>query len=256
MIMIKNTENLTGVSVIGDYHDLYRLVEAFHSLSFDEESEKNHKYYDMSIQLLGVCYDIRHAYMGDREVCFENNGLDEDTKRFQGIIAPSKNVYYQCNILYPDMMYAMIGLNELIRIRMRDLSKSRGSYAIAFDQHVIWDEAISTIRMFQAAFAKCLRETISATSYTRWIKLMTNDDQLLHYMYPQYMDHLNLRFIHMTREKRLKNLSSLAKKISEYHREKEYIAIHQSIQAGMAKYKCTADQIRIQGNEFPEVWEW
>lgn len=30
MITVKNTENLTGVSISGDYNDLENLVDAFH----------------------------------------------------------------------------------------------------------------------------------------------------------------------------------------------------------------------------------
>lgn len=62
MISVQSTPNLTGVTISGDYDDLYSLVEAFHEITINEYSEKHHKYIGISIRVLGLCYDIRHAY--------------------------------------------------------------------------------------------------------------------------------------------------------------------------------------------------
>ncbi len=68
MITITNTPNLTGVTISGDFNDLYNLVEAFHEITINEYSEKHHRYIEISTRVLGLCYDIRHAYQGDREI--------------------------------------------------------------------------------------------------------------------------------------------------------------------------------------------
>ena len=65
MISIRNTENFTGVTIRGDFDDFYSLVEAFFEITIDEFSEKYQKYISASTRLLGICYDIRHAYMGE-----------------------------------------------------------------------------------------------------------------------------------------------------------------------------------------------
>ncbi|HAH95358.1 MAG TPA: hypothetical protein DHD79_10740 [Firmicutes bacterium] len=56
-------------------HDLERLVEAFHNITIDEDSEKYQGLIRMSTRVLGVCYDVRHAYQGDREIELVDNGM-------------------------------------------------------------------------------------------------------------------------------------------------------------------------------------
>ncbi|MDW7662816.1 MAG: hypothetical protein SCL54_15520, partial [Bacillota bacterium] len=75
MIKITTTEQLAGVRLVGDYEDLYQLVDAIHEIVVDEYSEKYEKhsrYAAASLRVLGVCYDIRHAYQGDRDVITES----------------------------------------------------------------------------------------------------------------------------------------------------------------------------------------
>lgn len=81
MIKLENTENLTGISIIGDYYDLDNLVEAFHTITVDEFSGEHSEYVEMSTRILSICYDIRHAYQGDREVVLMDNNMDEYKRR-------------------------------------------------------------------------------------------------------------------------------------------------------------------------------
>ena len=79
MITAKNTPNNLGVAIYGDYMDFENLSEALHDVIGDED--ENDGYYSSRIRILGVCYDIRHAIMGDREYEFVDNGLDDDKRR-------------------------------------------------------------------------------------------------------------------------------------------------------------------------------
>ena len=56
MIKITNTENLTGVTVSGDFYDLEKVVDALHDITIDEYFEKNTQYINISLIVLGVCY--------------------------------------------------------------------------------------------------------------------------------------------------------------------------------------------------------
>ncbi len=54
-----------------------RNIGALHAIV---GSEEEHPTYDMArIRALGVCYDIRHALMGNREMEFVENGLDDSS---------------------------------------------------------------------------------------------------------------------------------------------------------------------------------
>lgn len=56
----------TGVAIYGDFMDFETLYEQLHEIVGDEEDFP--AYYDARIRVLGVCYDLRHALMGDREI--------------------------------------------------------------------------------------------------------------------------------------------------------------------------------------------
>lgn len=256
MIIIRNTENLTGVTISGDYNDLYNLVEAFHDITIDEYSEKHQKYVEMSTRVLGLCYDIRHAYQGDREIEFVDNNMTEDKMKWHSIITPKSNVYYNCNYLYPEMFFVMLALNTLVELRIKDLTKTKYIYKEALDKKVIWDETIATIRLFQAEFVKCVKGTFTEATFARWMKVMNSDYIGIEDIAGQYIDLLNIRYINMTKEKRLKNLSPIAKRIAEFRYDNDHNEIKKVVTEAAREYGCIPEYIRLQGIEYPENFEW
>lgn len=256
MITIKNTENLGGVTISGDFNDLYNLVEAFYAITIDEYSEKHKRYIEMSIRVLGLCYDIRHAYQGDREVEFVDNNMDEDKMKFHSTIAPKSNLYYKCNYLYPEMFFIMLALNELVKIRIKELTKTRYIYKEAMDKNVVWDDKIAAIRAFQAEFVKCVKEVLAEASFNRWLKVMNQEYLNIEEIAGQYLDLLNIKYINMNKEKRLKNLASIAKRIAEYSHDREHEEIMEVVTAAAREHECSKGDIRIKGIEYPEDIVW
>lgn len=256
MITIKNTEKLTGVCISGDFYDLDKLVDAFYAVTIDEFSEKNRNYIEMSTRVLGLCYDVRHAFQGDREVELVDNGMDEDKMRFHSIIAPKKNVYYKCNYFYPEMFFVMLALNELIKLRIRDVVKSKYVYNEAFDKNVIWDDKIATIRCFQSEFMKCVKELLTETSFKRWLSLMNADYINIEQIAGQYIDFLNIKYINMSKEKRLKNLNIIARMIAGFSSDSEHLNIKEVVAKAAKEYGCPEGDIQLQGIEYPDEIVW
>ena len=68
MIKIRNTNNLLGITILGDYEDLSALRDALYYYTELFLSNQDHPdAYDCQQSILGLCYDIRHAYQGDRD---------------------------------------------------------------------------------------------------------------------------------------------------------------------------------------------
>ena len=77
MITIKTTPNFYGISLQGDYLDLNELYDSISR--YLELYMKNNEFYPYHEYeyLLSLNYDIRHAYMGTRNVEIkENNASD------------------------------------------------------------------------------------------------------------------------------------------------------------------------------------
>ena len=257
MISIRNTENLTGVTISGDFGDLFALVDSFHDITIDEYSEKYHEYIEASTRMLGICYDIRHAYMGDREIALVDNNLDEDKKKWHSIKAPNQNVYYECNCLYPEMIFAMITINELINVRIKALTKKNSlSYDLYIDKKVIWDKTITVLRGFQRAFTECVRETLTPNLYLRWLSSISKPYVPIHLMAKQYLDIINLKYIDMPKERRLKNFTAITRRIADYWNDDEYHEVKRGIAQAAKIHGCAESEIALRGVDYPDEIEW
>lgn len=73
MITAETTKKGTGIQIWGDYGDLYFLYESISKLMLTEEDTQN-KYAIARGRLISFfCYELRHAYQGDRDlksVCY------------------------------------------------------------------------------------------------------------------------------------------------------------------------------------------
>ncbi|NPV27266.1 MAG: hypothetical protein HPY81_07460 [Firmicutes bacterium] len=251
MIFAKNTLNSAGVAIYGDYMDFKNLYEALHTVLGNED-----EFIECDaarIRVLGVCYDLRHALMGDREIEFIDNGIDEEKKKRMLVLAPDKNVYLKIYVLWPEMLFVTIALNEFLELYARKLSKTRYGSDIFTAKKVIWDHSITQVRMLQAAVAECLKQTVSDNIYARILNILNGRFVYVDRYITQYLDILNERFIKMNKEKRLKNLSTIAKRIAE--RGQEYRDLEHQLREEAQKYNCSVDDLRLE-LDFPEDIEW
>jgi len=72
----------------------------------------------------------------------------------------------------------------------------------------------------------------------------------------QYIDLLNIKYINMTKEKRLKTLSGIAKRIVEFRYDDEHKAIKEVVMEATNEHRCDPGAIRLKGIEYPEDFEW
>ncbi|MCR4442438.1 MAG: hypothetical protein QHH10_09445 [Peptococcaceae bacterium] len=251
MIFARNTPNNAGVAVYGDHMDFENLYKALHTVVGNED-----EFIECgaaSIRVLGICYDLRHALMGDREIEFIYNGMDEEKKKRMLVLAPDKNVYLKIRVLWPEMLFVTIALNEFMELYAQKLAKTRYGIDLFVSNKVIWDHSIAQVRMLQAAVAECLKQTVSDNIYARILNILNGKFVYVDRYITQYLDILNERFIKMSKEKRLKNLSTIAKRIVE--RGQEYRDLELQLREDAKKYNCSVDDLRLD-LDFPEDIEW
>lgn len=145
MLRVTNTDNLMGMVIHGDYKDLCRLRESLARI--------NDLYYDNLAELysltksmdgtpnritnlehereyfLSLNYDIRHAYMGERNYELEDNlseSLSDKQSRFMNDSKTSDkyarlfemtrhgNLQYSVEILYPFAIYYMYAIRDYL----------------------------------------------------------------------------------------------------------------------------------------------
>lgn len=66
MLEIKVTENYAGIEVKGDCNDFEQLYDCIFKIVGDGEEYPTLEKF--RIQILALCYDLRHAKQGNREI--------------------------------------------------------------------------------------------------------------------------------------------------------------------------------------------
>ena len=250
MIFVKSTPNNAGVSIYGDHRDFEELYEAMHTVVGGEDEFTS--FSSARFRVLGVCYDIRHALMGDREIEPVDNGMAPDMMKRQGMIVPTQNIYLKINVLWPEILFVTMALNDFITLYTRKKA-GRNCYYPILDKQNIWDGAIAQVRVLQAAIDECIKETVADASYSRVKNLLIHSYTWLEDYATQYLDMLNCRFIKMDKEKRLKNIPTMAKRLAE--QGEEYRRVEEEIEAVARENNCPVENVKSI-EEYPEDWEW
>lgn len=239
MLYAMNTPNNLGLAIHGDYMDFDELYDALHDI-IGEDGEFS-SYDSVKLHVLALCYDLRHALMGDREIDFVDNGMDSNKMKKLGKITPEKNVYLITHILWPEALFLQMALNDFIYLNHKKCKYPQ------------WDKTTIAIRNFQAAIADGLKEVVSETSFKRLLNIMYTDFPWLDGYATQYLDLLNCRFIKMNKEKRLKSIASMAKNLAE--ETPEYKEVKMDVLMAARKHQCPVEEIQLE-LDFPEEYEW
>lgn len=250
MIHILNTPHNAGIAIHGDNLDFDALYRALHTIVGDDGE---HLSLDSArMRVLGICYDIRHALMGDREVEFVDNGMTEDKMRRLSTITSSKNVYLKINVLWPEILFVMMALNDFVRVYAH--KQARQSYDVMLDNRNIWDAGIAQVRAFQAAVVQCIKDHVSDNSFRRMMNLLNSNYAVLDDYVTQYVDVLNGKFIALDPEKRLKSIPTMTKRLVE--QGDEYLQLRSEIMWAAKSYDCLPANIEMQGVACHEDIEW
>lgn len=168
-----------------------------------------------------------------------------------GIVAPDKNLYLKINVLWPEMLFVTMALNDFINLYAR--KKAKLKFEFILDRRNIWDPYIAIVRLFQSEIAKCVKETVSEASFARMMNIMNKDYPWMDGYITQYLDLLNLKFINMNSEKRLKSIPTMAKRLAE--QGDEYQRVKEEVIVAAKEYGRSVEDIRLR-EEYPEEIVW
>ena len=191
MIIVENTKNLLGVRIKGDYQDLDNLHSAIGRLSdlyftsFMKQAEYNHEIGEMTDEefryarihysrahecILGLNYDIRHAFQGDRNTEYMYNNSENigmlaeciyevdheslDTEREKG---KDGNLYFSVEILYPWALYYSMWFGNILDNFYTDAMRAELDFEYPEITYRI-DEA--QISLFNTLFWKCVIDAL------------------------------------------------------------------------------------------------
>lgn len=278
MLSFKTTENNLGITISGDYDDLYELHTSLSNLAGYEGQIID--YNSVSLRILGICYDIRHAYMGDREIELIDNGINEEIKKYHGKLYPNYNLHYSVNILWIEAIFSVLALEELIKIATdkklskkyindeelgfwikdeKDKKEHFRKYRIEKEIRLPYD--VSIARLYQTGIWKALVEVIGINRYRR-IKNATASDEYDQYnelkykgFCTQYLDIFNMEYLYSALEKRPTLLASYINKLIKL--DSEYLELEYDIKKYAKENNImNITDIQLTNVDYPEEIQW
>lgn len=239
MLNVNITPNCAGLQVDGDFYDFDQLYIALHEIVGEEDEYT--EYSAVRIRVLGFCYDLRHANMGDRKVVHVDNGLTNEILKYHGIVGVKKNLYLSFNTYLPEILFITMALNDFIKLYEKKV------------KHPIWNETIATVRILQSKITGCLEKILTPHKF----KMMMNTinpywQDYVNYA-TQYLDLLNIRFLDWDSEKRLKNINIIAKRLAE--KGEEYQSVKKDVYEAAVKNDTHPNEMELK-IDYPEEINW
>ena len=254
MVTMQLTPNYTGVRISGSRDDFEAIVDAIYDLTIDEEHPESLKYHTVSIRTLGLCYDIRHAAMGDREVELLDEAITPFMYEDEDEIVRYKEARFSCHCLLPEMCFIIMALNCLMDYRGKTLVNQKVSRET--DPRVIWDPSIALMRSFQSIFIACVEKELAPATMTRFRNSLHKGSHHVTDMHRQFLDLKNIEFIGYSPEKRKKSISIIAKRLSEFIWNPEYRTLAAELEFSAAEYGVHPSELTFNGLEYPEEHDW
>lgn len=257
MITTKPTKNLTGVTIQGDFNDFCKLVDSIHRITGVEESSSDF-YFGVKNRLLGVCYDIRHAYMGDRDIVLRDNGITTETMDWHSIIVPTQNVYYSVNILFPEAIFVAAATPNIYLyahlnygMRGKTIAQKR---SIPYFLHSDYMRDKANIDALCAGIWQALGEVIGDEELEKISILLERTGEDFANYATHYIDKCNIELLKTAVEKRKDKLRNIAKRIMK--KPGGYMSLEADLKYSAKKYKTTIYDLEDPRIEYPEEIEW
>jgi len=253
MIEAKATEKLTGVTIQGDYDDFYQLTEAFHNAAGLDLNPKD-PYYSVGMRALGVCYDIRKAYQGDRDIILRDNGMHEESMKWHNLITPKQNVYYSVNILFPEVLFAAMSVQDLCGMaKQRPGNRKGDEWARPYtDVMFLKDKAV--LKVFAVSIWEAFAGTIGSEEADKVLRLYQRTDESYYQYVTQYVDQLNIEYLRTAVDKRPDKLRNIAKRIAR--KPDAYYRLENEMKYQAKKLDTTIHDLVDANVKYPEEIEW
>lgn len=257
MLQVKPTEHLTGITIQGDYKDFYELVDSIYRITGLDDDPKE-IYYGVKNRLLGMCYDIRHAFMGDRDIVLEDNGMSDEVMKWHEMITPTQNVYYSVNVLFPEAIFVAVSVPQMY-IFSSVYYGMKGKRKEADDQlppvpysDYIRDKA--NLDVLCAGVWQALGKVIGDEELEKLIRLIQRTDESYIYYVTHYIDKCNIELLKTESDKRKDKIRNIAKRIVK--KPQAYINMEDDLRYWAKEYKTSIYELQDPNIEYPEDFEW
>ncbi|MDO4554484.1 MAG: hypothetical protein Q4B70_04985 [Lachnospiraceae bacterium] len=255
MLRTKPTEHLMGITIQGDYNDFSQLVDSIYSITgLDDDPED--MYYGVKNRLLGICYDIKHAYQGDRDVILVDNNMDRDKMKWHEVITPEQNVYYSVEILFPEAIFVAAAVPHMYMLSDKyygsRANKSEMSIPPVPYSNLMRDKA--NLDVLCGGIWQALGQVIGDDELEKIIHSYHLTREAYMDYATHYIDKCNIELYKTPVDKRKDKLRNIAKRIVK--KPYAYYSMEQNLKYWAKEYKTNIYALEDPKLEYPEEIEW
>lgn len=260
MITARPTPHLTGITLEGEFDDFSEIVDSIYRITGLEE-DQNAPYWGVKNRLLGLCYDIRHAYQGDRNVLLTKNGVHDELMKWHAMVLPKNNVHYSVEILFPEAVFVALSVPELYQ----SSSLYYGTYArkhkdpndtdiVNNYSDYLRDRAL--MDWLCATILHALAEVIGDDELEKLIRYRDRYgfDNIFRRYATHYIDKCNIEYLRTDPEKRSNKLRNIAKRMLQL--PDAYMRMRAELELAARRYGCSIYELDDPRLEYPENIEW
>ncbi|MEG1958140.1 MAG: hypothetical protein RR071_10480 [Lachnospiraceae bacterium] len=255
MLQTKPTEHLMGITIQGDYNDFSELVHSIYNITGLEDNSKD-MYYGVKNRLLGICYDIRHAYQGERKVVLVNNNMDKDKMKWHEMITSEQNVYYSVELLFPEAIFAAAAVPKMYLFSDtyygNPANKSEKNFPPVPYSNLMKDKA--NLDVLCGGIWKALGEVIGDEELKKIMHTYHLERESYMDYATHYIDKCNIELYKTAVDKRKDKLRNIAKRIVK--KPQAYSSMEQNLKYWAKEYKATIYELKDPTLEYPEEIEW
>lgn len=241
MLSIQSTPHATGATISGDYFDF----DSFLTSAFAIIGETN-KYYDYQsthTRLTKNLVDLAAARKGHEAIHFVDNGASREQMKEKDIVGPQKNVYFATNVLWPELLFTILGLHDYIRLQSKDAA------------HPQLHRDLAELHLFQAKVVEALEVALPDEDFTDLKQALISPERSTEEYATQYIDMLSVSYLKVPKEERIVLLPKIARSVMIG--STDYDGFKQKVLAEANKTKSSIHDIKLTA-EYPEkdTIEW
>ncbi|WP_249028571.1 DUF6904 family protein [Tannockella kyphosi] len=251
MISVIPTKNLLGVTIQGDYGDFYQLTRSIHNLS-GYDAEDDLRTYGVMMRLLGLCYDIRHAYQGDRNVLFVDNNMYPELQDFHDITCSDKNAYFSVEVFFPEIIFLACSVPTLYRFCKENYGKAMDVLpAVPLTQYYL---DVANLNFLFASVWQAIGEVIGEEDVMKIRRSYDKNPEDYTLYTTQFVDKCNIEYYKTNVSKRKDKLRIITKRIVS--KTGIYYDMEENFEYWAEKYKTSIYELSDPKLEYPEEVEW
>ncbi|WP_342526957.1 hypothetical protein MKY84_00390 [Chryseomicrobium sp. FSL W7-1435] len=235
MLTIQSTPYATGATISGDIWDF----DAFLTAAFDliGETNKYYEYQSTHERLHAALVKLAAARKGKADVLLVSNGASRDQLKQQSTITPERNVYFGYKMLWPELLFTALGLNDFVLLRTKNIKHPH--------LHLYTME----VRLFQAKVIEALEVAMPDEDFSDVKQALLSPERSTEDYATQYVDMLALSYLNVPKEERKGLLPKIARNIIVGGND--YEAFKQKVIAEANKTKSAVHNIKLSA-DYPD----